>query len=220
MKEYHRRNKMITLSKTAYQKSQALTNAFTEEVGWFGFCTTDDQFNITIHDVHCSANQRVTGASCTVLHEGDNELIDWEDACRDLYGNGAVRAWFHSHVNMATNPSGQDAKQLDLLSAHQPFYIRIIMNKQGDMNVSIACYGYVSDIKEINIDTENPYNEWAEDLAKKVIKPAIKYEYPATTTNRSIYSNEKEWDRYNKSLRLNDNQISLDEYYQKYWGGR
>lgn len=201
---------MITFTKQAWQKCQALVDVFPEEVGWHGFCTMDNNYNVTIQDIYCSAHQRTSAGNCTILHEGDNELIDWEDEMRALYGNGAVRAWFHSHHNMGVGPSSQDDKQLKELSEGQPYYLRIIMNKKGDVGITISLMGYEAKVSEFNVEGDtNIYSEWANSLLKEINKNK-----PVVIINNNYGKIPSVKDN---TLYGNNYQSTLDDYYDTYW---
>jgi len=189
-------------------------------VGWFGFCTVNKQ-DITIQDVFTTIHQKTSAANCTILEEGDNEIIDWEESCRALYGNGSIKAWFHSHVNMLTSPSGQDVTQLNDLAKDQPYYLRLIMNKKGDVSITMKIMGYTMDIKEYSvIGEENPYTEWANGIAKQVQEKKLKevatrtiYTKEGTNTYPYAY-NYYDDDRYWEKNRQKNQQVDLEKVWQ------
>jgi len=160
---------MIKISKIALDKSHALVDNYHEEISWIGFCTLDEQYNITIHDIYCPENQTTSAALVTITHEGDNELIDWEEEMRAQYGNGSCKAWFHSHVNMSAAPSGTDNDTLKKLSKGQPYYIRVIMNKKKDVHITISAFGFEAKVDSFNTENNNEYTEWAKEIIKKII---------------------------------------------------
>lgn len=159
---------MITITKKAMEKSKALVAAFDVEVGWFGFVTKDGA-GLTIRDIYAPKHQIVSSATVSIEEEGDSALIDFEDKCRAEYGKGAALSWFHSHVNMGVSPSGTDETQLKKFKGDHEYYIRVIMNKRGEISVALAVFGYVVDVKDIKIEEDNQYKAWADDVKKQIM---------------------------------------------------
>ena len=172
--------KMLKISNKAWQKMQALVQSCSQEIGWFGFVTEKENNLFILEDIYVPKEQSLSAASCTILEEGDNGSIDWEDRCREIYGNGFVRLWGHSHVNMAVSPSGQDVSQFSALKKDLPYYFRLIMNKKNELNIAFSAYGFEITLTSYTIDMPNEYNEWA----TKSVEEAVKYSNehrPATT---------------------------------------
>lgn len=145
-------------------------------------------------------------AYCEISQEGDVEVIEWEESMREKIPNGACLAWFHSHVNMGVSPSSTDDKQFSDLKKDQPVYIRIIMNKRFDLNISISIDGFM--FHSIPYSIINHYDSIFKEVYKK-IDEHNKLFYPKTT---SIYSGKKSWEAdYNRAWK----QDTLIDYQTK-----
>lgn len=79
-----------------------------------------------------------------------------------------MKVWGHSHVKMATSPSGQDEKQFEELAKNSDdFFIRIITNKTGSLRLDFW-----------DKTTNVTYNcvQWLEERQKLINDEAIKKE--------------------------------------------
>lgn len=112
-----------------------------KEVGWFTLQTYNADTNIfTVYDL-ILPEQEVTSVETAIsgddLGKAAYEVIEQGGDTSHIYG------WFHSHVNMAVSPSGQDETQVeefieDLTDTPEvPAFIRGIINKQGDVKLDV-----------------------------------------------------------------------------------
>lgn len=121
----------LFFSPIAYEKQNALIQHCQKEVGWHGFVRRDpeDESIFTIEDIVVYP-QEVTGSTIT---PDQNEYNDWLLGLEDEQFN-MCRYHGHSHVNMATSPSGTDTKfQQDVIEnlRDDNFNIFMIWNKSG-----------------------------------------------------------------------------------------
>jgi proteasome lid subunit RPN8/RPN11 len=137
-----------------------ITSIVEMEVGWW--CLTreleDNQF--LVEEVFLP-KQECHSTTTEIIPEGEFELIshlnakDVEEGV-DIFGPAArvsrMNAWFHSHVNMGTSPSGQDLSQVDFYRKRSalPWFIRGIVNKGG--RVELAFYDFRSSLAGTRIE--------------------------------------------------------------------
>lgn len=144
----------VRFSKQAKLKQDALIREFSTEVGWHGLVhrDPDDQKVFHIDDIIVFP-QRVTGSTVT---PDQWQYSQWLMSLPDAEFN-SCRYHGHSHVNMSVGPSGTDDKwQADTLKrmrgdglsaeaqqnfvdemGDSAFYIFMIWNKRGDVNVKV-----------------------------------------------------------------------------------
>lgn len=109
------------------------------EIGWLG-CAKRVENNFLITDVFLF-KQEVHSATTEITTEGLSEFAmelmeNDQEHGMEIWNN--LRVWGHSHVDMATSPSGQDEKQIDVFMENDnDFFIRLIGNKQGHLRVDI-----------------------------------------------------------------------------------
>ncbi len=127
----------LNISVKAYLKIQALVATFQKEVAWHGTAFREDEENhiYRIEDIVVYP-QMVDG---TNVNTDDGEYCAWnmgldDDVAMNLRFHG------HSHVNMAAFASYVDIKhQKEILGMMDDdmFYIFMITNKRGDMELKI-----------------------------------------------------------------------------------
>lgn len=119
----------------AYLKMTRLVQAFTTEVAWHGVAYRDGDKNYCIRDIIVYP-QSVTG---TTVNTDQEKYEEWMMGLDDETFNN-LRMQGHSHVNMATSPSGVDLDHqrriLDMLEGDM-FYIFLIWNKKDERTVKI-----------------------------------------------------------------------------------
>lgn len=128
----------IRISPIAWMKMQTLVMGYDKEVGWFGTCEQIGPLEYRIKDILVFP-QYTSG--CFVDDERDDplEFRKWLDTLDDETYNSR-RLWGHSHVNMATYPSGTDTDmfqrfaQTSCAALENKFAICVIMNKRCDMH--------------------------------------------------------------------------------------
>ena len=171
----------IILSDRASSIIKALVDECTTEVAWNGIVTRNKERNTYVVDDIIMFPQLVTGTSVDV---DETKYSNWiaEQLMNNEHFND-IRFHGHSHVNMATNPSGIDTKyQEDMLTQVQDYYIYMIFNKRGDMYACIydleANKFYERDDIIIK-STINPYTA----IAKQMLEDNVSKAAPAVTTS-------------------------------------
>lgn len=171
----------IILSDKASGIIKALVDECTTEVAWNGIVTRDKKHNTYIVNDIIVFPQLVTGTSVDV---DETKYSNWiaEQLMHNEHFND-IRFHGHSHVNMATNPSGIDTKyQEDMLTQVQDYYIYMIFNKRGDMYACIydleANKFYERDDIIIK-STISPYTA----IAKQMLKDNVSNATPVVTAH-------------------------------------
>lgn len=171
----------VNFTLEAYHEMCALIDHFSTEVAWHGLVKRLDKTHFQVTKILIYP-QKVTGATVNTDQE---EYTKWLYALKDEEFN-AVRFQGHSHVNMATNPSGVDMQnQWDMIDQlnSTDYYIFMIWNKRREYNVRVidmadnVIYSG-SDVKvTIGALDMKGFLEEAEALVKK---PAPVYNYGTT----------------------------------------
>lgn len=164
-----------------------------KEIGWLGFVKHFDGIGYLITDV-VLLKQEVNGTTTEIDPEG---LLDfWEQTPIDKQQD--IKIWGHSHVNMSPSPSGQDDSQMDYFKDGNPWFIRLITNKKGDMNITI--YNYTNGF-EVHLDeliTYYPKHKELEETVAAEIKEKVKEKVYTSTVPVKTY-NYYDDDKYYKN---------------------
>lgn len=160
---------LVNFTEKAWLKMYELIKQCDKEVAWHGTVSKDSAKVYTIHDVYVFP-QQVTGATVTTE---DEEYAEWLLTQPDDVFN-TIRFHGHSHVNMGTSPSGVDLTyQNAIIQGIEDFYIFAIMNKKGEVNLTI--YDIVDNAiyegKDVEYNT--PYfdtEEWATNQLKQFVR--------------------------------------------------
>lgn len=127
----------IYYTEEAWIKSIMLVDVNNDEVGWYGVCKRGEQPNVfVVEDLLPVYPQEVTGAN---IDPDPIEFVTWENEIPDDEFKN-MRIHVHSHVRMATTPSGTDMQfRRDKLSqmGDSDFYVFQIMNKSGSVHSEI-----------------------------------------------------------------------------------
>lgn len=111
---------------------ETLIDAVPHEIGWMGLSTKIADNTFLIYET-ILLEQRADHTTCEI-NPGAISLWGLEnpDKVNDL------RVWGHSHATMGVTPSHQDDIQLEeLYEAVDDYFIRVIMNKKGDINLTL-----------------------------------------------------------------------------------
>lgn len=122
----------VQFTPEAYLKMYTLVQNTSDEIGWHGIVTKHNSLYI-ITDI--LVYPQITTAS-TVTGD-DDKYPEWLVKLPDEIFN-KIRFQGHSHVHMATNPSGVDSNFYDaILQSLETgdYYIFCIMNKKNDLNI-------------------------------------------------------------------------------------
>lgn len=143
----------LVFNHRAMEKIRALTAACDIEIGALGIVDLVHKdangrhiykvYDIFVPEQECSATvtRMTTGALGDLLRELTDE---WSKELGEEAGFDRAIAikdhlfyWWHSHVNMATGPSGQDEREFtEQASGHNAFFMSI-GNKRGDLHCNI-----------------------------------------------------------------------------------
>lgn len=125
---------VVWINPEAYEVMKHIVDKCPEEVGWM--CTVTDltDNNFLIDQVYLP-KQEVTSVETDIDPDALTETyLEIMNSGKDP---STMYAWFHSHVNMACSPSGQDELQVQTFLQTLPILIRGIMNKRGDIKVDV-----------------------------------------------------------------------------------
>lgn len=126
----------VNFTAEAYEQMFALINHFESEVAWEGCVERLDRTHFRINKIVLYP-QEVTGAT---VDTDEGEYATWRMTLPDEIFNSLFFQG-HSHVNMATNPSGTDiADQWRTIEHLQPtdFQIFMIWNKRHEFYVRVV----------------------------------------------------------------------------------
>lgn len=160
----------VLVTREAYEDMYCLVAETETEIGWLGTVTKIGN-NFLIEKIYL-LDQRVHETTCELSIDGQAglamKLIETDEY-------NSLRFWGHSHVNMATSPSGQDESQMFKFAtdAGCEFFIRAILNKSGriEFTILLASIGVV--IRDASWELFEPTNEdrrqrWRTEIAEKV----------------------------------------------------
>ncbi len=136
-----------------------VTDVVQMEVGWF--CTVKNMGgNVFLLDGMYLPTQECHGATSEITPAGEakmmHDIITAEaaagvEAASPDHKLNRLDAWFHSHVDMETNPSAQDLDQMEKFrQTGRPYFIRGIVNKKG--KISLAYYDSRSSLKGFRVE--------------------------------------------------------------------
>lgn len=209
---------VILLEPVAIEKMKAYVTLCDKEIGWLGTATQSGN-TVTIHDMFLFEQE----AHATTCEINEQAVAKWYEDMFNTHENGmeivnTMRVWGHSHVNMGIGASGQDDTQFKELSKNvDDFFIRIIANKKGDMQLDYydAKTGLIFNNIEwqyiVSVDLDAIKKEIAEKVKVKTYtqyntKPYNTKPYTPAPSNVTPYVSKKVADAYDW----------YDEYYSNY----
>jgi hypothetical protein len=167
----------IFITPQAYKDMCALIDMVDTEVGWEG---TVERIENSFLIKEIFLMEQMAHATTTIIStEGQSnlgmEIFDTKPVDEAIEILNQLRFWGHSHVNMPTNPSGQDDRQMDLFRTDGVnFFIRGIGNKHGRLEFTLYLYDMniiIDDVPwflyDAEINGEN-YKKWDKEITKKV----------------------------------------------------
>ena len=117
-------------------KMKGYVDGCDKEIAWLAACKKENDRQYHIYDVF-TCKQDVSGATAE-LHEGGlqelAERLMKEGRSGELSN---IRVWGHSHVHMQVTPSGTDDDTFQEYYSNCDYFIRMILNKKGDMAIDI-----------------------------------------------------------------------------------
>lgn len=163
----------VQFTPEAYLKMYTLVQNTSDEIGWHGIVTKHNNLYI-ITDI--LVYPQITTAS-TVTGD-DDKYPEWLVKLPDEIFN-KIRFQGHSHVNMATNPSGVDSNFYDaILQSLEPgdYYIFCIMNKKNDLNIWLYDFNQniIFEKKDITVQIRvgktNTLDSWLKKNKEEYVK--------------------------------------------------
>lgn len=183
------------------------------EIGWLALCKKENENDYVIYDIEICEQE--CGATHTDLMESGLQEIASKFIKNDrIEEMNNVRVWCHSHVDMPVMPSGQDDDTLEEYYENcDDYFIRIIMNKSNEVNLSFVDkstglqfdnlelytlyskeeYEIITKLREHKkhiealeevLKEKNEENvEIAKTIAKELIKTHVKEKYPIYNYN-------------------------------------
>lgn len=146
------------------------------EASWYATAIRDEHGDIIIDDVYIPHH---TGSSGLTTITEDGEAFLMEELLAEPDGAEIIQnlaCWGHSHHSMGVFASGQDEAQArELIQRREDFYVRLIMNKRGDLNATVYLIDEGIEVREavciaepIDPETLPEIYRWvAEELAEK-----------------------------------------------------
>ena len=131
------RKATLIFSELAWAKMTSLVAEFSSEIGWHGRASRAEGAPDTylVEDIYVYP-QNVTSTTVT---PDQKEYNDWLNSFDDDIFSG-IRFHGHSHVNMATSPSGVDTgfwEEILSQLGDDDFYVFMIINKKWEKHVRI-----------------------------------------------------------------------------------
>ena len=160
-----------------------------KEVSWFSRVSRNDNV-FCITDAFL-IEQTVSSAETEMTLSG---LSDFMTNIIQKYGvefYNSIRCWGHSHVEMSTNPSGQDLKQIKEFD-NGDFYIMLIMNKRDDFHIRLYDFKENYIWKNLPLHIETPSIQT--DQIQAELDKKVKSQYGAYQGNP--YANPYAYEQY------------------------
>lgn len=152
----------------AYVKQRALVLRHSKEIAWHGLVERHEN-NFIIYDILVYPQKY----SSAYVEADEEEYVKWNMELEDETVND-MRMQGHSHVNMATTPSGQDESYYENLLQHvNDYYIIMVENKNESRTVRL--YDKKNNIIYSNLevdvllgDNETTLNEWYQEVQENI----------------------------------------------------
>lgn len=181
---------MIYVRPIALDKMALYVQACDKEIGWLGR-VTKVQNMFVIEDVYLF-KQEVHATTCEISPEGladfvTDMYVNHSDIADDVLNN--LRLWGHSHVNMAVSPSGQDNTQINTFKEANPWFIRVIANKAGEMEFSIFDFEQGIQFRNVKWIEYRENQLTLEEIIKAEIKEKVTtktYQYQQTEVTPGV----------------------------------
>lgn len=156
----------IIISKEALIKMSLYTKHCKEEIGWLGTAHKVNK-NYYISDVFLF-HQNVHSTTTEITPEGlttfAEEILKKPEGL-EIWNN--TKMWGHSHVDMGVISSAQDDKQMETFAdGGHNWFIRIIVNKKGDIRLDL--YDYENGIIYNNLPWDAIMSEKEEQLYREI----------------------------------------------------
>jgi len=129
--------KPIKITTTAHRKLFAYPRLVDGEIGGLGLVKTEGSSDFIIYDV-LLFDQEVSGTHTELDESSVAQLIgELMDQKKDP---SHLKLWWHSHATMRAFWSGQDIATINSFGLTAPWYVSIVVNKQGEYRARIDIY--------------------------------------------------------------------------------
>ncbi len=203
---------VLHFTNDAYLKMKSLVNGCKDEIAWHG--TVTKCANHYLVDDILVYPQTVTG---TTVNTDQTEYSMWLMQQPDeIFPR--IRLQGHSHVNMQTSPSGVDTAWYEAILEQikdNDFYIFLILNKSGDLNVWIhdLAQNIIFEKADITIGVRlsdnSLLNVWsAETMETNLKKPEVKI-YSAINAQTTVVEAQARWDALRAGNPYYDNKTAM-----------
>ena len=155
-----------------------------KEVSWFSRVSRNDNV-FCITDAFL-IEQTVSSAETEMTLSGLSDFMTNIIQKHGVEFYNSIRCWGHSHVEMSTNPSGQDLKQIKEFD-NGDFYIMLIMNKRDDFHIRLYDFKENYIWKNLPLHIETPSIQT--DQIQAELDKKVKSQYSAYQGNP--YSHER-----------------------------
>lgn len=189
IKENKIKKPIFFIKPSVKEKMKALVQTCDTEVQWHGLIKHDPKTNTFLLYDLILFPQEVSYASCTT---DQDEYTKWQlDRIKDPdFPLKNLRFHGHSHVNMSVFSSDIDNKyQKDLTTNIDDYYVFMILNKKGEIYITI--YDFIQNIKfetkDIQIETllkDQTANQWAKKELDKYLKKKTWSSYTTEDTKK------------------------------------
>lgn len=163
----------IDIDILAWMKMTMLTESADKEIAWHCLVDRPEPDHFIIRDV-LMYPQEVTA---TAVDSDDARYHTWLDSIPDE-DFARMRGQGHSHVRMATSPSGADtAYYQKMLATVRDYYIFMILNKRGELWINLydVARNIIYEEKDLEVAYITPDGTdlqlWAENAMKMIKQP-------------------------------------------------
>lgn len=189
----------IYITQLAKRKMELYCELCSDEIGWMAYVDK------------LADNKGYMITDCILLkqkvHAGTTEIDPlallelWNSITPELQNK--IKCWGHSHVNMSPTPSGQDNDQMKYFEDGNDWFIRIITNKKGELNVDFYDFKNGFEVNNNVLITYAPEfaelrTQITEEIKDKVSKIGTTYTSPSAGTASKSYGYDPD-DKYYKN---------------------
>jgi len=161
---------IVNISTVAYKWINAIVDAHKLEIGFYAIVEKENNVYTITEVVYCGNDVQESG-TCEIGEDNELLIYKWLEESGRLDDASKILCWIHSHHTMSVSPSGQDERQfVELSKKCSEDYVRIIANKNRELNVSVIVYnekmqydGIIPNIVEIHND------KWYDDRIEEVM---------------------------------------------------
>jgi hypothetical protein len=183
---YQGRIPKVIFTSEALYRQWLLVNNVDKEVGWLGVTRRQPNGDILVDKI-ILFDQEVTSTTTVITAAG---LSDVAEKMIDEGNEDEIemlRFWGHSHVEMATNPSGQDDQQMKEFEENgADYFVRAIFNKKGCVRIDIFDYARSLVFEDVgwSVQTSNDEDDISKEVKASIAKLvreksvfAVRYKY-------------------------------------------